>query len=495
MLFNSTDFLIFFPLFIFVYFILPHKLQWIWLLICSYYFYMHWNKYFVLLMAATTAITYLTGLLIAKANNIDDAEKSKRLKKFWLIVSFSSSIFILFIFKYLNFFCKSIVRVSSLFNISIAYKPFDLLVPVGISFYTFKALSYTMDVYRNDVKVEKNIFRYALYVSFFPQLLAGPIQKSKDMIYQFYERHSFDYDRVKNGLLLMLWGYFQKVFVADRLAILVDRVFDNPANFKGFQIIIAAVFYAFQIYCDFNSYSDIAIGASEVMGFKTFKNFMRPYFSKSIKEFWGRWHISLSSWFKDYLYIPLGGNRRGKFRTYCNIMIVFLICGLWHGAAVNFIIWGGLHGIYQVIGRMLKPAKTKIIDKLKIKTDVFSFRLLNVIVTFILVDFAWIFFRANKFSDSVILIKNMFYFNPWIFYDGSIFKQLLNSKDFFMAAFGIGTVFIVDLIQRKQSLRLLISKQNIVFRWAIYLAAVIIIFTFGIYGPGFNAQQFIYMQF
>lgn len=446
-------------------------------------------------MAATTAITYLTGLLIAKANNIDDAEKSKRLKKFWLIVSFSSSIFILFIFKYLNFFCKSIVRVSSLFNISIAYKPFDLLVPVGISFYTFKALSYTMDVYRNDVKVEKNIFRYALYVSFFPQLLAGPIQKSKDMIYQFYERHSFDYDRVKNGLLLMLWGYFQKVFVADRLAILVDRVFDNPANFKGFQIIIAAVFYAFQIYCDFNSYSDIAIGASEVMGFKTFKNFMRPYFSKSIKEFWGRWHISLSSWFKDYLYIPLGGNRRGKFRTYCNIMIVFLICGLWHGAAVNFIIWGGLHGIYQVIGRMLKPAKTKIIDKLKIKTDVFSFRLLNVIVTFILVDFAWIFFRANKFSDSVILIKNMFYFNPWIFYDGSIFKQLLNSKDFFMAAFGIGTVFIVDLIQRKQSLRLLISKQNIVFRWAIYLAAVIIIFTFGIYGPGFNAQQFIYMQF
>jgi alginate O-acetyltransferase complex protein AlgI len=456
---------------------------------------MHWNKYFVLLMAATTAITYLTGLLIAKANNIDDAEKSKRLKKFWLIVSFSSSIFILFIFKYLNFFCKSIVRVSSLFNISIAYKPFDLLVPVGISFYTFKALSYTMDVYRNDVKVEKNIFRYALYVSFFPQLLAGPIQKSKDMIYQFYERHSFDYDRVKNGLLLMLWGYFQKVFVADRLAILVDRVFDNPANFKGFQIIIAAVFYAFQIYCDFNSYSDIAIGASEVMGFKTFKNFMRPYFSKSIKEFWGRWHISLSSWFKDYLYIPLGGNRRGKFRTYCNIMIVFLICGLWHGAAVNFIIWGGLHGIYQVIGRMLKPAKTKIIDKLKIKTDVFSFRLLNVIVTFILVDFAWIFFRANKFSDSVILIKNMFYFNPWIFYDGSIFKQLLNSKDFFMAAFGIGTVFIVDLIQRKQSLRLLISKQNIVFRWAIYLAAVIIIFTFGIYGPGFNAQQFIYMQF
>lgn len=446
-------------------------------------------------MAATTAITYLTGLLIAKANNIDDAEKSKRLKKFWLIVSFSSSIFILFIFKYLNFFCKSIVRVSSLFNISIAYKPFDLLVPVGISFYTFKALSYTMDVYRNDVKVEKNIFRYALYVSFFPQLLAGPIQKSKDMIYQFYERHSFDYDRVKNGLLLMLWGYFQKVFVADRLAILVDRVFDNPANFKGFQIIIAAVFYAFQIYCDFNSYSDIAIGASEVMGFKTFKNFMRPYFSKSIKEFWGRWHISLSSWFKDYLYIPLGGNRRGKFRTYCNIMIVFLICGLWHGAAVNFIIWGGLHGIYQVIGRMLKPAKTKIIDKLKIKTDVFSFRLLNVIVTFILVDFAWIFFRANKFSDSVILIKNMFYFNPWIFYDGSIFKQLLNSKDFFMAAFGIGTVFIVDLIQRKQSLRLLISKQNIVFRWALYLAAVIIIFTFGIYGPGFNAQQFIYMQF
>lgn len=495
LLFNSIQFLLFFPIVVLIYFLIPFKLRKVWMLISSYYFYMSWNPKYAILIGTTTIITYFSGLLIEKANEISDEEKSIKLKRFWVLMSFASNLGILFLFKYYNFFMSSIERVLALVDITVAIPSFDYLLPVGISFYTFQALSYTMDLYRKDVKVEKNLVKYALFVSFFPQVLAGPIEKSKNLLHQFDEKHSFDYYRVRNGLILMLWGFFQKIVIADRLAILVNTVYNNPDKYRGLEIIIATVFYAFQIYCDFSSYSDIARGAAEIMGFRLSVNFKQPYFSRSIKEFWRRWHISLSSWFKDYLYIPLGGNRCSKLRNYINIMIVFLVSGLWHGASMNFLIWGGLHGIYQVAGNILKPAKEKIIDIFNIKTDVFSFKVFQVLINFVLVDFAWIFFRANSFSGAILLIKNMFYFNPWIFYSGDIYKLGLDSKDFKVAVLGIIMVLIVNYIQRTKSARIELSKQNIGFRWIIYFAAIIFIIIFGVYGPGYSKQEFIYFQF
>ncbi|WP_204600290.1 MBOAT family O-acyltransferase [Clostridium pascui] len=495
MLFNSIHFLIFFPIVVLTYFLIPFKFRKVWMLISSYYFYMSWNPKYAILIGTSTIITYFGGLLIEKASKISNEEKSIKFKRFWILMSLISNLGILFLFKYYNFFISSLKRVFSLFNITVIIPSFDYLLPVGISFYTFQALSYVIDIYRKDVKAEKNIVKYALFVSFFPQVLAGPIEKSKNLLHQFDEKHQFDYYRVKNGLVLMLWGFFQKIVIADRLAILVNAVYNNPNKYRGLEIIIATIFYAFQIYCDFSSYSDIARGAAEIMGFRLTVNFKQPYFSRTIKDFWKRWHISLSSWFKDYLYIPLGGNRCSKLRNYINIMIVFLVSGLWHGASMNFLVWGGLHGIYQVIGNILKPVKEKIIDTFKIKTDIFSFKFFQVLINFVLVDFAWIFFRANSFTGAKMLIKNMLYFNPWIFYSGEIYSLGLDSKDFKVAVLGIIIVLIINYIQATESVRIDLSKQNIGFRWAVYFTAIIFILILGVYGPGYSKQQFIYFQF
>lgn len=494
MLFTSIGFFIFFPIVTIAYFIIPHKFRWMWLLLSSYYFYMCWNPKYLLLLGTSTIVTYISGLLIDRANGIEDEKKSIRIKKIWVFASFAINLSILSIFKYFNFFSESLNILFSSLNLTINLPSFDIMLPVGISFYTFQALSYTMDVYRRDVKAERNLGKYALFVSFFPQLISGPIEKSKNFLSQIEEKHYFDYYRIKNGILLMIWGFFQKVVVADRLGMLVNTVYNSPKSYKGFQIILATIFYAFQIYCDFGAYSDIARGAAKVMGFSLTKNFERPYFSKSIKEFWRRWHISLSTWFRDYLYIPLGGSRHGRLRKYINTMIVFLVSGLWHGADFTFIIWGGLHGVYQIIGDILSPVKGKLIKGFNIRTKEFNYKLLQVITTFILVDFAWIFFRANTYSDAITLIKNMFYFNPWIFIDKSIYSLGLDSKEFFLAVISIIIVLAMNLLQRKRDLTLQFSKQNLVFRWLIYVTAIIAILIFGVFA-GYDAQQFIYFQF
>lgn len=495
MSFNSIQFLIFFPIVTLIYFLIPHKIRWLWLLITSYFFYMSWNPKYVVLIAISTITTYVSGLLIEKSNMIPDIKQSKRLKKFWLIFGILINLFILFSFKYFNFFSANVTRTFSFFHVYIHIPTFDFLLPIGISFYTFEALSYIIDVYRGDVKAEKNLGKYALFISFFPQLVAGPIEKSKNLLKQFDEVHYFDYDRVKDGLLLMLWGLFQKMVVADRLAELVNTVYNNPAKYEGLEVVIATVFFAFQIYCDFAAYSDIARGAAEVMGFRLTNNFERPYFSKSIKEFWRRWHVTLGAWFKDYLYIPLGGNRCSKLRYYFNIMVVFIVCGLWHGASVNFIVWGGLHGLYQVVGDILKPFKKSVIKTFKIKTNVFSYKLFQVLVTFILVDFAWIFFRAGSFTYATIVINKMLYFNPWVFTNGSIFKLGLNRTEFILSIFGIGIILFVNFLQRNINLRNELSKQNLLPRWCVYISTIVIILILGIYGPGYDPQQFIYFKF
>lgn len=330
MTFNSPNFLIFFPIVALIYFLIVPRFRWIWLLVSSYYFYMCWNPKYAIVIVFSTIVTYITGLLIHKSNSIINKKKSIFYKNFFLLSCLLINLGILFLFKYYNFFSSIVIRLGTSLDLTINLPTFDYMLPVGISYYTFQVISYLMDVYRNDIEPEKNLGKYALFVSFFPSIVAGPIEKAKHMIPQYNSVHKFEYDRVKNGLLQMLWGYFKKAIIADRIAFLVNTVFNDPSKYLGYQIVIATLMFTIQIYCDFSGYSDIAIGCAKVMGFSLTTNFKEPYFATSIKDFWKKWHISLTSWFRDYLYIPLGGNRKGKFRTQLNVMIVFLVSGLWH---------------------------------------------------------------------------------------------------------------------------------------------------------------------
>lgn len=456
---------------------------------------MSWNAQYGILLAASTLITYLSGILIGKQSVRANAEKAKRLKKMWAALSFVLNIGILIVFKYLDFFSELFTNLLACTGVKSGAVKFDLLLPVGISFYTFQALSYTVDVYRGNIKPVKHFGKYALFVSFFPQLVAGPIEKSKNLLHQFDEPHSFDYDRMRRGLLLMLWGYFEKMIVADRLGQLVNTVYQNPASYSGLPLLTATIFFAFQIYCDFGGYSHIAIGAAEVLGFRLTKNFDRPYYSLSIQDFWRRWHITLGAWFRDYLYIPLGGNRCSQFRHCLNILIVFAVCGLWHGAAVNFVVWGVLHGLYQIIGVLLKPAKQKARTRLKLNPAFVPFRLLQAVSTFVLVDFAWIFFRAKTFEDAIVVITGLFQFSPTAFSDGSLFSLGLPLPEFMVGILGILTVLLIDSFSSRRNLRECLLRSRLPIRWTVYVTAVMALLIFGIYGSKYGAQQFIYFQF
>lgn len=497
MLFNSTEFLVFFPIVVLFYFVIPNKVRKLYLLIASYYFYMCWNAKYALLLLASTLITYAVGLLI-NLIPLDETDKQKLLlKRIFVAVGFCMNLMILFFFKYVDFLVDSLNGVFNNLGIAQVNIPFDIVLPVGISFYIFQALGYTMDVYRGDVKAEKNFIKYAVFVSFFPQLVAGPIERSSNLLAQFEEKHRFDFEQAKNGVLLMLWGYFQKVVIADRIAALVNNIFDYPQYYEGFEVLIAVVLFAFQVYCDFDGYTNIARGAAQVMGFRLMKNFDAPYFAKTVAEFWRRWHVSLTSWFRDYLYFPLGGSKCSKRKNYRNIMIVFLVSGLWHGAAWTYVIWGGLNGLYQVIGKVSMPLRKKLYRIFHVHENAFSHKLLQTIITFCLVDFAWIFFRANSIGSAGLIIKRLFStWNPWIFFDGSLTTLGLSGVELTLGLLAIAMMMVVDYLHKKGiQLREALSRQDLWFRWSMYIGAVFILLIFGIYGPGFDASQFIYFQF
>ena len=339
--------MIFFPVVTLVYFLIPQRGKYLWLLGASYYFYMSWNPGYAVLMLASTLTTWVSGLALS-ASAQGKGMKSKRLKKWCLAGCVVFNLGILFFFKYFAFAADSIGTLLSFANISVRMPVFDFLLPVGISFYTFQVLGYILDVWRGEIPAEKNFLRYALFISFFPQLVAGPIERSKNLMRQVYEPHTFDFRRVKDGLLLMGWGFFQKLVIADRIAILVNAVYDDYTAYSGLQILLATVLFAFQVYCDFGGYSDIAVGAARVLGFTLTKNFKSPYYATTVSEFWRSWHISLTTWFRDYVYIPLGGNRCGRWKKYRNLLLTFAVSGLWHGAGWNFVVWGVLNGLYQV---------------------------------------------------------------------------------------------------------------------------------------------------
>lgn len=497
MLFNSVDFLLFFPIVTLIYFIIPHRIRYIWLLVCSYYFYMCWNAQYALLLFASTFITWLSGLAIASTAKKETDDPTRLRSRGIVAISLILNLSLLFFFKYTGFVIDNLNSLLSVCNIQLRLGKLDLLLPVGISFYIFQALSYTIDVYRGEIRVEKNLLRYMVFVSFFPQLVAGPIERSARLLGQFYEKHYFDYERACRGLMMMLWGYFMKMVVADRLSVLVDQVFNYCSYYTGFEILVGAVFFAFQIYCDFAGYSTIAVGAAQIMGFELMENFHQPYLSTSVADFWRRWHISLTSWFRDYMYIPLGGNRRGKWMKYRNILIIFLSSGLWHGASWTYVIWGGMNGLYQIIGSETKKLRTAVKSRLGIRSDSGSGKLLACIVTFALVDFSWIFFRAATLEDAVTVIRQLFAsFNPWILFDGTLYTLGLSQIDFWVGVLAILTIFAVDILhERGVHIRDWVLEQNLFFRWAVYLAALFTILIFGFYGPNYDAAQFIYFQF
>lgn len=479
MIFNSLEFLLFFIVVVAAYFALPHRVRWVLLLAASYYFYMSWKAEYGVLLFATTLIDYSVALWMERARSV-------RWKKVLLSVSLFSNLGMLFAFKYFHFASESVQALFHFADIPIDTPSFRLLLPVGISFYVFQSLSYTIDVYRGKQHAERHFGLFALYVSFFPQLVAGPIERSTHLLPQFRREHAFEYARVVDGLKLIAWGLFKKMVIADRLAEFVNAVYGAPGEWSGFSLVLATYFFAFQIYCDFSGYSDIAVGTAKVLGFDLMKNFNRPYVSQNITEFWRRWHISLSTWFRDYVYYPLGGNRRRQSRQYVNLLIVFLISGLWHGASWTFVLWGALHGVYNIVGRATHAWRTALYTRLGVAPRVQA--VLRIFFTFHLVAIGWVLFRAQTLADVDVIFQRLF--TAFIPAHG-VGVQELSGFHLGLSLVWIAVLIGVEGIQRAGDIRVLLAQYSAPFRWAAYTALVLLIVLFGKFG----GADFIYFQF
>ena len=478
MIFNSYQFLCFFPLVTLVYFLLPKRVRWIWLLAASYYFYMCWNAGYALLIALSTVVTYGCALLC-------DRFEDRRARKAVMVAGLGVNLGILGFFKYYNFFGGMISRALSAAGLAMQISHVDVLLPVGISFYTFQALGYMLDVYRKQIPAEKNLLRYALFVSFFPQLVAGPIERSENLLRQVNEPRDWDIARARDGLLIMLLGFFEKMVVADRAAIYVDAVYNQWYNASGWQIVLATVVFAFQIYGDFGGYSHIAIGAAKIMGYDLMANFRQPYFAVSVRDFWHRWHISLSTWFRDYLYIPLGGSRVSKPRRMLNTMITFTVSGLWHGASLNYVIWGMLNGALQVLEGFLPGSKKKA------KKDSFPVRLCRIAGTFVLICCTWFFFRVHALGTGIKMIGRVLtrFAAPGVATGFTLGQAAVLGAS-------IALLLALDALHESgRSLTQMSKKWPFALWGALGLAAVLLIVLFGVWGPSYNAQAFIYFVF
>lgn len=495
MLFNSLSFLIFFPIVVLLYFVCPARFRYIWLLIASYYFYMSWDPVFAILILFCTAVTWTGALLIEKYRGSH--------AKAVLAASVVMVGAVLFYFKYLGFAARIVNSLMVLFKFQ-GFDPsrFNIVLPVGISFFTFQSVGYCIDVYRGEIPAERDFLKYALFVSFFPQLVAGPIERSKNLIGQLSNLDKlkpWNPEKAFNGLVYMAYGFFLKLVLADSLAIVCDTVFGNYTSYGGIELIVGALAFSLQIYFDFSSYSAIAIGAAQVMGITLMENFSAPYFSISIREFWRRWHISLSSWFRDYLYIPLGGSRCSKLRNYLNIMITFMVSGLWHGAAMAYVVWGGIHGLYQIAGKEYDAFRNRFYPRMGINLQGELYLAARVVGTFILTTLAWIFFRVASLRESIDYIRGIFSrFNPWALTDGSLSEFVFQYRaDWYVLAIGLMIAFAVDMIlcRRKKRIDVFLAEQGSLIQVLALSALIIYTLLFGRYGGGYDEQAFIYFQF
>lgn len=463
MLFNSLQFVFFYIAVTILYFTLRHRGR-VWLLLlASSYFYLVFKPVYIVILLVTILVDYFAGIWISQS------EGKKR--KLLLVLSLITNIGFLGFFKYWNFINKNISAALSLIGIEnpLHDYPFDL--PIGLSFHTFQAMSYTIEVYRRKQKTEKDFIIYSLYVMFYPQLVAGPIERPQNLLPQFHTQFKFNFEKLKSGLMLIAWGLFKKVVIADRLSIMVDYCYDNPTAFSGFTLLIATIFFTIQIYCDFSGYSDIAIGAARTMGYDLMLNFNAPYLSKSISEFWRRWHISLSTWFRDYLYIPLGGNRVSPMRLYANYMIVFTVSGLWHGAAWTFIIWGALHGVYLVLALL----RDKYLPFKLPKSNI-----LSILFTFVLVMTTWVFFRAKGLHNAKAILQKIFSFGSY-----DTFSMPFTTNEFLFCWLLMILLFIKDIYVKE------INTKNTPLFYVKFIGLMLVCYFFGI----FTSNQFIYFQF
>ena len=477
MLFNSIEFALFLPVVFALYWFVFKSVssQNILLLVASYFFYGWWDWRFLSLIAFSSALDYLIGLRLSKT-------EEERTRKLLLYTSLAVNLGFLGVFKYYNFFAQSFADAFTLFGQSIDPLRLQIILPVGISFYTFQTLSYTIDVYRKQLEPAKNMVSFFAFVSFFPQLVAGPIERASNLLPQFYQERKFSYTQSVDGLRQILWGLFKKIVVADNCAVVANKIFENYTDYSGSTLLLGAVLFAFQIYGDFSGYSDIAIGTSRLFGFNLKKNFAFPYFSRDIAEFWRRWHISLSTWFRDYLYIPLGGSKGSMFQKVRNIFIIFLVSGLWHGANWTFLAWGGLNALYFLPLLFLNRNRQHIEIVANNKIFPSLIEAFQIVSTFSLTTIAWVFFRAKSIEDGIGYLKAMFSFSLFSIPD------LVPST----TLSAILILLLFEWLQRDKDYGLSLNPQttNVIFRWTIYVFLGLIIFIFG----GIQ-QEFIYFQF
>ena len=475
MLFNSLHFALFFPVVTTLYFLLPHRHRLWMLLLASCYFYMALVPKYILILFFLIAVDYTAGLLIERA----PPEK----RRLYLLCSLLANVLVLSIFKYFNFINANVGGVIEALGGRWSLPNLNIILPIGLSFHTFQSISYVIEVYRGRQKAERNLGKYALYVLFYPQLVAGPIERPQNLLHQFDEPHRFDYARVTDGLKLMVWGLFKKVVIADRLAVAVDLVYNNPTSYSGWPLVVATYFFAIQIYCDFSGYTDMARGAAQVMGFRMMENFRAPYLATSIGEFWRRWHISLSSWFRDYVYIPMGGNQVPRWRWYANLMAVFLLSGLWHGASWTFVIWGGLHGLYLIVSAATARVRAAFSDGLMLDRIPRVRHAMQIFITFNLVTFAWIFFRARTVAEAKYIVTHLFSFGPEpVLGLLNPAAWLLDQQNLLIAIFAVACLEIARYTWRAPRTWL---------RWATYYVITYSVLLLG----KFEDHQFIYFQF
>ncbi len=491
MLFNSVDFILFFPVVTILFFLLPKRVRNLFLLAASLYFYMCWKAKYILLIGFSILVTYLGGLLM------DAFEKrgKSRLRGLVLAGAILSNLAVLFLFKYYNFFVENLAALS---QNRLLLPLLNYALPVGISFYTFQALGYAIDVYRKDIPAEKNLITYALFISFYPQLVAGPIERSTNLMPQIKQDTRFDFEKMRRGLLLMGWGMFQKLVIADRLALFVDAVYQDYAQADGAYLILATMLFALQIYCDFGSYSNIARGAAEVMGYRLMMNFNAPYFAKSFAEYWSRWHISLSTWFQDYIFEPVVWRMKNKkVAAYIAVLLVFFVSGFWHGASWTYVIWGLLHAFFRVTEMALRHPKKKLYKKLGVNTKSGWFGALQTVWVFLCVSFTFVFFRADSVGQAFGILRQIgtsTHFGS--LFSASFFTYGLDEKDFVVALIALAVLAAADwLAYKKKDVYHWVFTRPLAARWVLYWLLIFSSVIFGVYGPSYDAAPFIYFQF
>jgi len=479
MLFNSLEFAIFFPVVVILYFMTPYRARTLLVLGASCAFYMAFIPAYLLILALTIGIDYVAGLWLERTTGSG--------RRALLIVSIIATCAVLFVFKYFNFFIDSFVASARAFGWEVSGPAISIILPIGLSFHTFQSLSYVIEVYYGRQKAERDFITYATYVMFFPQLVAGPIERPQNLLHQFHQVHSFDYDRITSGLKRMAWGFFKKLVIADRLALYVNDVYASPQNFNGLQLSIATVFFAYQIYCDFSGYSDIAIGSARVLGFRLMENFKTPYHAASISEFWRRWHISLSTWFRDYVYLPQGGSRVSTPRWFRNLLTTLALSGLWHGANWTYVVWGVLNGVYLIAGIMTKPFRDRGYQFIGIDGNGLVRTVIAIGTTFALTCCAWAIFRAESLSDAWYILTH--FSRGWDVTQVS--TQQFPLRQMPAAVLSIAFLEGAQWLHARRPLPELVGAYPMALRWPVYVGFVLAVVLFGVY----RQNQFIYFQF